>query len=242
MMSRLVGLVLVSAAVGLSPLLAGAFVQARGRAGAQSVERVIAVRDVPVPPKLSRGPHLPKGCWLQLENGHPARWSVLLQRPSPLRAALPDEPPERVIKLVRRLRPGKAAWILEGSAPPLDIRWPRYAQARRLLRLESTGYDPGPVDNTRGWVGSTRSGERARFGIVAVDPRIIPLGSRVYVEGYGPALAADVGGAIKGPRIDLCFNSTHQARAWGRRSVRVWIVDPVPSRDLEAFRSVLSGR
>jgi 3D (Asp-Asp-Asp) domain-containing protein len=72
-----------------------------------------------------------------------------------------------------------------------------------------------------------KSGERARFGIVAVDPRLIPLGAYLYIEGYGPGLAADVGGAIKGHKIDLCFNSTREANAWGRKKARVWRIDPL---------------
>jgi 3D (Asp-Asp-Asp) domain-containing protein len=239
--ARRLGLVLAAAGLGLTPLLLGAYLQARGRAASQAVTRLIQARDVPVPAKVSAGPHLPKGCWLRLEAGRPSRWMVLVQRESSGRARLPGTPAETVLKPVKRLRPGRADWILKGQAPAPSIPWPELAQARRVISLEATGYDPGPVDNTRGWVGSTRSGERARFGIVAVDPRLIPLGTRVYVEGYGPGLAADVGGAIKGRRIDLCFNSTHQANAWGRRKVRVWIVDPVPRRERDAFRSSLNG-
>ena len=233
MSPRRLGILLVAAALGLSPLLLGAYLQARGRAAAQSALRLIEARDVELDARVVGGTHLPKGCYLRLEEGHPARWSALVQR-------RPDGG-TATLRMLRQLRPGKADWILKGQGPADSIHWPELAQARRLLRLEATGYDPGPVDNSRGWVGSTRSGERARFGIVAVDPRVIPLGSRVYVEGYGPGLAADVGGAIKGKRIDLCFNSTHQARAWGRKTVRVWVVDRVPKRQQEAFRSRLGG-
>jgi len=59
--------------------------------------------------------------------------------------------------------------------------------------------------------------------IVAVDPRLIPLGTRLYVPGYGPGLAADVGTAIKGRIIDLWFPSTAQARNWGRRTVTITV-------------------
>jgi 3D (Asp-Asp-Asp) domain-containing protein len=231
--SRRLGLGLLALVLGVSPLLAGALALARGRILAQASRDVIAQRDQDLPAKLSHGPRLPKGCWLQLEPGRPERWSVLLHQ-------VPGRG-ESLLKPVKRLHPGHAAWVLRGEGPAADIRWPQMAVARRVLRLEATGYDPGPVDNTRGWVGSTKSGERARFGIVAVDPRIIPLGSSVYVEGYGPALAADIGGAIKGRRIDLCFNSSHQARAWGRRPVRVWLVDPVPAKQQAAFQAALRG-
>jgi uncharacterized protein YabE (DUF348 family) len=59
---------------------------------------------------------------------------------------------------------------------------------------------------------------------IAVDPRVIPLGSKVYVEGYGYAIAADTGGAIKGNRIDIYFNSSSECNSWGVRPVDVLLV------------------
>jgi 3D (Asp-Asp-Asp) domain-containing protein/peptidoglycan hydrolase CwlO-like protein len=73
--------------------------------------------------------------------------------------------------------------------------------------------------------GITATGLRAAHGIVAVDPRVIPLGTKLYIPGYGPALAADTGGWIKGNRIDLCFNSREQAIQWGRRTIKVYVVE-----------------
>jgi 3D (Asp-Asp-Asp) domain-containing protein len=61
--------------------------------------------------------------------------------------------------------------------------------------------------------------------VVAVDPSVIPLGSRLFIEGYGYAIAGDTGGAIQGMRIDLCFNSYDEAIRFGRRTVKVYIVD-----------------
>ncbi len=61
--------------------------------------------------------------------------------------------------------------------------------------------------------------------VVAVDPNVIPLGSRVYVEGYGEAIAGDTGGAIKGNRIDLHVATTDAATSWGVRTVNVTILD-----------------
>lgn len=73
--------------------------------------------------------------------------------------------------------------------------------------------------------GITRSGLRVRPGIVAVDPKVIPLGTWLYVEGYGEALAADTGGAIKGNRIDLYFESPEDVAKYGKRKVKVYILD-----------------
>src|SRR5690606_6605064 len=62
------------------------------------------------------------------------------------------------------------------------------------------------------------------YGIVAVDPRVIPLGSVLWIEGYGYALAADIGGAIKGNRLDVFFPDTQKALEFGRRECRVRLV------------------
>lgn len=76
----------------------------------------------------------------------------------------------------------------------------------------------------------TRTGCRTATGIwpsrgtVAVDPNVIPLGSVLYVEGYGPAVAADTGGDIKGQRVDLYMDSYEEAIQFGRREVQVEVV------------------
>ena len=56
------------------------------------------------------------------------------------------------------------------------------------------------------------------------DPRVIPLGTRVYVDGYGEAIAADVGSAIKGNRIDVCFDTHEEAWSWGVKRTKVYIL------------------
>lgn len=70
----------------------------------------------------------------------------------------------------------------------------------------------------------TATGARTRRGIVAVDPRVIPLGSRLYIPGYGYAIAADTGGAIKGKIVDVFLESTEAAQKWGRRHVNIYIL------------------
>lgn len=87
--------------------------------------------------------------------------------------------------------------------------------------VSATAYVPG-YDGV-GYI--TATGRRAGYGIIAVDPRVIPLGTKLYVPGYGNGIAADTGGAIKGNRIDVCYNSVSQAFSWGRRSVRITILD-----------------
>jgi uncharacterized protein YabE (DUF348 family) len=71
---------------------------------------------------------------------------------------------------------------------------------------------------------NTASGTPPCYGSVAVDPRVIPLGTRLYIEGYGYAVAQDIGPAIKGQRVDVFFETGAQARQWGMRSVKVKVL------------------
>lgn len=72
--------------------------------------------------------------------------------------------------------------------------------------------------------GTTASGKVAAEGRIAVDPSVIPLGTQVYVEGYGFAEACDTGGDIKGNTIDVYYNSASKCRSWGRRYVTIYIL------------------
>ncbi|MGE5508201.1 MAG: ubiquitin-like domain-containing protein [Chitinophagales bacterium] len=98
----------------------------------------------------------------------------------------------------------------------------RYTERRTMV---ATAYDPGPKSNGPSATGYTYLGLKAGYGIVAVDPRVIPLRSRLYIPGYGEALAGDTGGAIKGNRIDLGFNTYEEAMDFGRRKVDVYILE-----------------
>jgi len=71
--------------------------------------------------------------------------------------------------------------------------------------------------------GRTALGIRTRRGVVAVDPKLIPLGTKLHVPGYGHAIAADVGHAIKGRIIDLWMPTNAAARKWGRRTVVITV-------------------
>lgn len=101
---------------------------------------------------------------------------------------------------------------------------PNGKSAKRVIVMQATAYDP-----TAG--SKTAMGTRARVGAVAVDPKVIPLGSKLYIESmdgfasYGYATAEDTGGAIKGNRIDLFYSTNAQARKFGRRNVKVYVLD-----------------
>jgi 3D (Asp-Asp-Asp) domain-containing protein len=94
----------------------------------------------------------------------------------------------------------------------------------RKLTMVATGYDDSWESNYPYYGQPSYIGMPLQRGVVAVDPNVIPMGTRLYVEGYGEAIAADQGGAIKGNRIDLFFDSRQEALDWGIRSVEVTIL------------------
>lgn len=101
----------------------------------------------------------------------------------------------------------------------------------KVITCTATAYDPNPA--SCGGSGITATGRPACFGLVAVDPKVIPLGSKLYVEStddgkswtYGYAIAADTGGAIKGNRVDLCFNTRSECIQFGRRQAKIYILN-----------------
>lgn len=95
---------------------------------------------------------------------------------------------------------------------------------RGRLRMEATAYYPGPKSCGKYADGYTANGTKAGKGVVAVDTRVIPFGTKLYVPGYGFAIAADRGSAIKGNRIDLCFDTYSEAIRFGRKMVDVYIL------------------
>ena len=103
----------------------------------------------------------------------------------------------------------------------------------KVLSFSATAYDAsscGKKPGQRGY-GITATGAVAQKGVVAVDPSVIPLGTKLYIESadgryvYGYAVAADKGSAIKGNRIDLWFNTNSEAISFGRRPVKVYVLN-----------------
>lgn len=95
-----------------------------------------------------------------------------------------------------------------------------YYDRARELDMVATGYAPMEGSSR----GTCKTGMRAGYGVVAVDPRVIPLGSRLYIRGYGYAIAGDTGGAIKRDRIDLGNTTRREARNIGRQRVHVTVL------------------
>ena len=101
----------------------------------------------------------------------------------------------------------------------------------RTIRMLATSYNAPtagkPMDHPT--YGITRLGWRARFGIIAVDPRVISLEQNMYVPGYGPGVAGDTGGAILWRRIDLCYDDDNLV-LW-KKWVDVYLLEPIPPED-----------
>ncbi|TLS35121.1 DUF348 domain-containing protein [Pseudalkalibacillus caeni] len=99
------------------------------------------------------------------------------------------------------------------------------SKSSKEFYVRSTAY----TANCSGCSGITATGFNLKANpnakVIAVDPGVIPLGTKVYVEGYGYAIAADTGGAIRGNKIDVFFSSKSQAYAWGNRTVKVKIIN-----------------
>lgn len=91
---------------------------------------------------------------------------------------------------------------------------------KQVLHVEATAYSGGTITA----MGLTPVRNPNGISTIAVDPSVIPLGSKVYIPGYGYAIASDTGGAIKGNRIDLFMNSEQACETWGRQPVTVYVV------------------
>ncbi len=107
-----------------------------------------------------------------------------------------------------------------------DAEWQKsveeFPKFKRTIYVDATAYcanDPHSGGSL------TASGTKVRRGIIAVDPSVIPLGTRVYIPDYGEAIAEDTGGAIKGNRIDIAFDTYEEAINFGRQSLQIYIID-----------------
>jgi cystine transport system substrate-binding protein len=145
---------------------------------------------------------------LVLEQAHSERSSYLatLTRRQQLNAAAIAAYQQQALAVQTRAREVAAATPAQ-PASPVQI-----APGGSSLTVVATGYSLH---------GHTATGAPTGWGVVAVDPSVIPLGTRLTIPGYGSGVAADTGSAIQGATIDLWFPTVAQARAWGRRTVTI---------------------
>ncbi|HEX9758745.1 MAG TPA: 3D domain-containing protein [Nitrospiria bacterium] len=94
----------------------------------------------------------------------------------------------------------------------------------KWLKVRATAYEPSERSCGVWADGITSTGIPARVGTIAVDPTVIPLGSRLFVPEYGWGVAEDVGGAIKGKRIDVFFWTVEEALDWGIQDLDVFVM------------------
>ena len=99
---------------------------------------------------------------------------------------------------------------------------PKEKPEGRKITVVATAYDTSPGEN--GGYTITATGHQLKRGVIAVDPRVIPLGSIVHIPGYGEGWAIDTGGAIRGRRIDVCHASRSWCNRFGRKKLEVTIV------------------
>ena len=126
--------------------------------------------------------------------------------PARLRASAPAS---RIAARRRASRAAQAKSVTLVAAPAAPTA-PAIAGAQ--MTVVATGYSGS---------GATATGLATGWGVVAVDPSVILLGTQMSIPGYGDGVAADVGSAVSGAAIDLWFPSDAQARAWGRRTVTI---------------------
>ena len=131
----------------------------------------------------------------------------------------------RVVLSEKKLKDKQDKVVAVGTKPqPIQVA-SRGIDNGREIYVTSTAY----TASCNGCSGTTATGvnllANPNAKVIAVDPRVIPLGSKVYVEGYGYAIASDTGGAIKGNKIDVFFPSKTDAYRWGRQTVKIKILD-----------------
>jgi 3D (Asp-Asp-Asp) domain-containing protein len=122
--------------------------------------------------------------------------------------------------------PAKTTAAAKASAPAQKTAAAQTsAPAGKEIMVEATAY----TADCKGCIGITKTGVDLKANpnakVIAVDPSVIPLGTKVYVQGYGYATAEDIGGAIKGNKIDVFIPEQSDALKWGRKQVKVTIVE-----------------
>ncbi|MGG1674573.1 LysM peptidoglycan-binding domain-containing protein [Neobacillus sp. NRS-1170] len=151
-----------------------------------------------------------------------------INKPEPVKTAATGSPGETESVAVSKPVEAKAAPAPAPSAPapaPKPEAKVSEPEKTKEITVKATAY----TASCEGCSGTTATGvdlnANPNAKVIAVDPKVIPLGSKVYVEGYGVATAADTGGAIKGNRIDVFIPSEQKAIQWGKKQITIKILD-----------------
>ncbi len=165
-----------------------------------------------------------------------------------------QEPTEEIIEVGTKLITPESMTVIKGSTPdgiPYSA-FPAMAQSNsktviqgnkaitpygeftfsKVINGRASAYEGGVASNGI-WAGQTATGREPVYGVVAVDPNLIPLNSKLYIEStdggqswiYGFCVAGDTGGAIKGNRVDLCYSTVEQCYSFGRRNCKIYVLE-----------------
>lgn len=141
-------------------------------------------------------------------------------------SALKKEQEEVKKNVVKVNSPAKKAARASTNSKPTTSKSPssKSSSSKDVIYVTSTAYSHQDTKSDFTALGYNIK-KNKNMKLIAVDPAVIPLGSKVWVEGYGEAVAGDTGGAIKGHKIDVLMPSTSKAKAWGRKTVKIKILD-----------------
>lgn len=135
--------------------------------------------------------------------------------------APPAQPDPLIVKKVKQVK--AEAVTAKTTEAVTRTTEPNVSRGSRTMYMVASGYTAAAAENWPYAGAPSYIGLPLARGIVAVDPNVIPMGSKLYIEGYGTAIAADQGGAINGNRIDLFFDSKYEALNWGLKTVKVTV-------------------
>ncbi len=200
-------------------------------------ETINATEEIPYESKERENKALASGARKLVQRGVPGEKTVAYKITyedgvEVSREKVSEEVKAQPIPQIREVGPKKAANYTIASAGTVQTSRSGNLAYSKVISANATAYDASSCGKSPSHpaYGITATGAKAGYGIVAVDPRVIPLGSKLYIESsdgsyvYGTAVAADTGGAIKGNRVDLCFNTRAEAIRFGRRSVKIYVL------------------
>ncbi len=200
-------------------------------------ETINATEEIPYESKERENKALASGARKLVQRGVPGEKTVAYKITyedgvEVSREKVSEEVTAQPIPQIREVGPKKAANYTIASAGTVQTSRSGNLAYSKVISANATAYDASSCGKSPSHpaYGITATGAKAGYGIVAVDPRVIPLGSKLYIESsdgsyvYGTAVAADTGGAIKGNRVDLCFNTRAEAIRFGRRSVKIYVL------------------
>jgi len=218
-----IGGVAALAVMALSPILIDSQVLAQDSdssrpAQPETVQRDVPSEPIPNPTLRESSSELRSGDTKTVRNGISTNQKTVNREDSKDKQPAAKKPVDRSSK--RSTKPENLKFAKRGNYPSRG-----YFSGRRIIEMHATAYTAAPSENGGNTSGRTAIGLKIGHGVVAVDPRVIPLGTRLFIEGYGHAVAADTGSAIKGHRIDLGVDTRRESNRIGRRRVKVHILD-----------------